>query len=284
MGNCLCSQNGKDDDLHNVLEPNVDKSQPKQESIAYQTQVTATTSDQPVSVRPFEISRDRTLRQLKRHKKGTLRCTLHNKIKTSLSSSLSDLKEIVKCPSSDGMGCSDQRMLFEWYALHVIDFFNEISLLYGTISDLCTETSCPKMSAGVKYTYLWGQKNQRPVPLPAKQYVDNLMEWIEGEIAEFPIDESAFPEDFESRVSLIFRRLFRVYAHLYHSHFKLFLELRAEAHLNTCFKRFVFFVKHFSLVDERELGPMAPLIKKIEEKQLLKEQKQSEEKNSLSST
>lgn len=32
-----------------------------------------------------------------------------------------------------------------------IDFFNEISLLYGTISRFCTVENCPKMSAGPKY-------------------------------------------------------------------------------------------------------------------------------------
>jgi MOB kinase activator 1 len=29
-----------------------------------------------------------------------------------------------------------------------VDFYNEVSLLYGTISDFCTVESCPGMSAG----------------------------------------------------------------------------------------------------------------------------------------
>jgi MOB kinase activator 1 len=32
-----------------------------------------------------------------------------------------------------------------------VDFFNEISMLYGTISEYCTKGSCPTMSAGPKY-------------------------------------------------------------------------------------------------------------------------------------
>ena len=36
-----------------------------------------------------------------------------------------------------------------------MDFFNEISLLYGTLVQFCTEESCPVMSAGAKYEYLW---------------------------------------------------------------------------------------------------------------------------------
>lgn len=40
----------------------------------------------------------------------------------------------------------------------------------------------------------------------------------------------------------IYKRLFRVYAHIYHSHFKQVCTLDEEAHLNTCFKHFIFFV------------------------------------------
>jgi hypothetical protein len=44
-------------------------------------------------------------------------------------------------------------------------------------------------------------------------------------------------------VRTIFKRLFRVYAHIYHSHFKQVCSLGEEAHLNTCFKHFIFFVR-----------------------------------------
>lgn len=33
----------------------------------------------------------------------------------------------------------------------VIDFFNQVNMLYGSISEFCTSTSCPVMSAGPKY-------------------------------------------------------------------------------------------------------------------------------------
>ena len=36
---------------------------------------------------------------------------------------------------------------------------------------------------------------------------------------------------------MIFKRLFRVYAHIYHSHFQKIVSLGAEAHLNTCFSQ-----------------------------------------------
>lgn len=36
-----------------------------------------------------------------------------------------------------------------------VDFYNEISLLFGTVSDLVTPEKFPTMCAGDKYEYLW---------------------------------------------------------------------------------------------------------------------------------
>lgn len=50
-----------------------------------------------------------------------------------------------------------------------------------------------------------------------------------------------FPTNFREVVKTIFKRLFRVYAHIYHSHFQKIVSLKEEAHLNTCFKHFILF-------------------------------------------
>ena len=50
-----------------------------------------------------------------------------------------------------------------------------------------------------------------------------------------------FPSNFKDVVKTIFKRLFRVYAHIYHSHFQKIVSLKEEAHLNTCFKHFILF-------------------------------------------
>lgn len=52
-----------------------------------------------------------------------------------------------------------------------------------------------------------------------------------------------FPPNFMDVVRTIFKRMFRVYAHIYHSHFKQVCSLGEEAHLNTCFKHFIIFIK-----------------------------------------
>lgn len=52
-----------------------------------------------------------------------------------------------------------------------------------------------------------------------------------------------FPPCFQEVICAIFKRLFRVYAHIYHSHFKHICALKEEAHLNTCFKHFMYFTE-----------------------------------------
>ncbi|PWA83434.1 Mob1/phocein [Artemisia annua] len=79
-----------------------------------------------------------------------------------------------------------------------VDFFNQVNLLYGTLTEFCTPEICPTMTAGVP-----------------------------------------FPANFRDVVKTIFKRLFRVYAHIYHTHFQKIVSLKEEAHLNTCFKHFI---------------------------------------------
>jgi len=156
--------------------------------------------------------------------------------------------------------------LNEWLAVNTVDFFNEISLLYGTITEFCTPSTCPVMSAGPKYEYLWadGVKVKKPIKVSAPEYVDLLMSWVETQLNDeqiFPLQlGTPFPKNFRKIVEVIFKRLFRVYAHIYHSHFEKIVGLGAEAHLNTCFKHFIYFVKEFKLIDQKELAPLDDLM------------------------
>lgn len=201
----------------------------------------------------------------KKHTYGTRTWNLHRHIKDSMATGM-DLVECIKLP--------DGYQLEEWVAVHVIDFFNEISLLYGTISEFCTSESCPQMSAGPCYTYLWadGVQQVTPVTLPAPEYVDRLLKWVESQLD----DPQLFPTGAGSSVTTgsavrgdgrllpaartILKRLFRVYAHMYHSHLQSYVALHAESHLHFCFKRFVLFVKEFDLVEQKELNALRKLI------------------------
>ena len=128
------------------------------------------------------------------------------------------------------------------------------------------------MSAGPKYEYLWadGQNVKTPLKVSASEYIDFLMTWVENQLSNekiFPqILGVPFPKNFMSIIKVIFKRLFRVYAHIYHTHFQHIMCLGAEYHLNTCFKHFVFFIGRFDLVEQKELAPLAELIQQFKER------------------
>ncbi|KAF7258443.1 hypothetical protein EG68_04282 [Paragonimus skrjabini miyazakii] len=169
-----------------------------------------------------------------------------------------DLRQAVRLPDGED--------LQEWIAINTVDFYNQINMLYGTLLEFCTEESCPVMSAGPKYEYHWadGQTVKKPLKCSAPRYVNCLMVWIQRHLEDeaiFPSKIGApFPRDFLNVVKVILKRLFRVYAHIYHQHFSKVRDLQEEAHLNTSFKHFIYFVMEFDLVQKRELAPLQPLI------------------------
>jgi MOB kinase activator 1 len=120
-----------------------------------------------------------------------------------------------------------------------------------------------------RFEYLWKDdgKYKTACKLSAPEYIDMLMSWVEdliGNEALFPTrDGAVYHRSFPTVIKNIFRRLFRVYAHVYYSHFEKIVGLGAEAHLNSCFKHFMLFVTEFELVDKREQEPLKDLIKNL---------------------
>jgi MOB kinase activator 1 len=145
-------------------------------------------------------------------------------------------------------------------------------MLYGTITEFCTEQTCPIMSAGSKYEYHWadGQTIKKPIKCSAPRYIDYLMNWIQSQAENETIFPSAigvpFPKNFLSIAKTILKRLFRVYAHIYYEHFNQVIQLQEEPHLNTSFKHFIYFVQEFDLVEKKELAPLQELIDKLTSK------------------
>jgi len=202
------------------------------------------------------LHRNKTFKPVKSHPKNGKRHKLSEYAKATLGSG--NMRSAVVLPKGEDLN--------EWLAVNTVDFFNEISLLYGTITEFCTPSTCVVMSAGPKYEYLWadGVKVKKPIKVSAPEYVDLLMSWVETQLndeAIFPLQlGTPFPKNFRRIVEVIFKRLFRVYAHIYHSHFEKIVGLGAEAHLNTCFKHFIYFVKEFKLIDAKELAPLDDLM------------------------
>lgn len=57
--------------------------------------------------------------------------------------------------------------------------------------------------------------------MSANEYINSLFQYISDLFKRSPYNEcknGVFPEDFIPTVSTIFKKLFRVYAHVYHHH------------------------------------------------------------------
>jgi len=171
---------------------------------------------------------------------------------------IGDLKAAVRLPLNEDLN--------EWIAVSTVDFFNQINLLYGSITQFCTKEDCPIMSAGPKFQYLWadGVKVTTPQAVSAPEYVELLLNWVQEYLDDekmFPsAPETPFPKNFLEIVKNIFKRLVRVYAHIYYSHFDEICSLEEEAHLNTCFLHFFYFIREFDLVDKKDFAPLDTLI------------------------
>ena len=89
--------------------------------------------------------------------------------------------------------CANQFLVF----ISAVDFFNQINMLYGTITEFCTEDTCPVMSAGPKYEYHWadGMTVKKPIKCSAPKYIDFLMSWVQDQLD----DETLFPSKIGER-------------------------------------------------------------------------------------
>jgi len=195
----------------------------------------------------------------KKIKIGSKQYTLKHSLKASLGKG-EHLKDCIKLPPDENKD--------EWIAMNTIELYNNMNLCYGIITNFCTANSCPHMTAGPKATYYWAdkKKKERAQDLPASEYIDKVVAWILEQLEDptvFP-EHDAFGPNFLPTAKKILSRMFRVYAHIYHSHWEKVKSLEAEAHLNTCFKHFYFFTKEFDLVDAKELLPLEGLINQLQ--------------------
>ncbi|KII60814.1 MOB kinase activator 1A [Thelohanellus kitauei] len=170
---------------------------------------------------------------------------------------IQNMQDAVRLPEGEDIS--------EWLAEKLFDFYNQTRALYKSLEGRCTEEKCPVMCAGKKYEYKWSDKTTKtPLKLSAPKYIEKLMEWIQDQLddgAVFPpTKDIPFPKNFLSIVKNIFRRLFRVYAHIYNDHLKDVQELQEEYILSASFKHFTFFVLEFKLIEDKELKPLEKII------------------------
>merc|ERR1719322_1563401 len=108
------------------------------------------------------------------------------------------------------------------------------------------------------------RKKNEVCHVSASQYCDHVLTWIQCQLDDdgtFPSKlGSSFPNHFLHVVKLIIKRIFRIYAHIYHHHFSDLQSLEAEAHLNAAFKYFIYFTREFSLISDQEMIPLQELV------------------------
>jgi MOB kinase activator 1 len=165
----------------------------------------------------------------------------------------------------------------------VVDFYNQINLLYGAITEFCSPQSCPEMKATDEFEYLWqdSENYKRPTKMPAPAYIEQLMSWVQANIDNETVLPSRigkllypvamrpkltnlgvpFPKSFPALVRQIFKRMYRVYAHIYCHHYPVIRELGLEPHLNTSFKQYVLFIDEHNLASGKDFwGPLGDLV------------------------
>ena len=171
------------------------------------------------------------------HRPGSKRDMLHQLLQEKVkqaSLSVISLRESCLLPPNEDV--------YEWLAVNLADFFNEINLLHAQVgSHARTEQSYPTMA-----------------------WAENLM----NDERLFPRSTFApegvpYPADFFVTVKEIFGRLLAVFAHLY-SHLDHLVAVGAEPKLNERFKRFLYFSYEFDLQPTfDQLKPVQDLVDRL---------------------
>lgn len=170
-----------------------------------------------------------------------------------------DPKDVISPPDGE-----DQN---EWIAFCTTELFETTQMLYSLLSSKCLdeEKQCSCMSAGDNYQYMWIDNKvfKKPTVMSAPSYIGLLFEWVSEQLNNeniFPTEPSvSFPRDFQKTVRSIFRRLIRVYCHIYHAHFHDIQGYGCTEQLNSVARYFVSFGKTFHLLDAEDLEPLASI-------------------------
>lgn len=207
-----------------------------------------------------------TFKPVKHHAPGSKREQYSNFTLKTLGSG--DITGAVKLPPGEELN--------EWIAANTVDFYNELSLMWGIICDVGVPPMEPGEGFPPGFQYLRSAstptaamlfKNNTNTSCSGPEYIDFVMSWVDKEISDgvlFPRNASTpFPKNFMQSVRVIYTRLFRIFAIVYYHHYAQLEESGAVSHLNTSFKHFIFFIWEYDLVSEAEQEALAEIIKEI---------------------
>ncbi|VDP59552.1 unnamed protein product [Schistosoma mattheei] len=177
----------------------------------------------------------------------------------------------------------------EWLAAHTIALFDNISIIYDAIYELCSCRSLwesledsgihnivssllleiSNSSLGVQSEDDRGKKNKSLIVGSISQYSRiSARQAIDGALSSchdliqcprlFPIrNGEPFPSDLPQYVSVICKNILVCIVHMYVAHFNHLDQLELIPHMNTLARHFFAFSKRFSLVDDKQLDALA---------------------------
>ena len=185
------------------------------------------------------------------HARGSNAAALHAAAQASLD--VGDVLAAVRTPP----GIDEST----WLCVCLVDFHNAVSLCFGLVADVCTAAACPSMCATSRYEYLSSVGGGAPQRLPARAYVAALLTSV---LAAVDAAGAAPPADFiDTTARPLFRRLVRVFSHLYCHHAETLAALGATGHVDACFRHLHAFIIHHGLVEAKELAPLAATLERL---------------------
>ena len=84
-------------------------------------------------------------------------------------------------------------------------------------------------------------------------------------VSEIPrsFPDTPFPPNYDDYVKIFFRRIFRVYGHIWHNHHEFLKLCKCEDFFRFSLTHYLYFVDHFNLVDGKEIRPLYQLVNEI---------------------
>jgi MOB kinase activator 1 len=150
-----------------------------------------------------------------------------------------------------------------------VDFLRRIEIIWRASSRFCTVATCPMFNAGPHYQYYWEEGDNARIQMSAPDYFAALKRWIKRALSNRKLfaRESGTPLSAEAMgiLETAFRRIFRVFAHMYTCHFVAIQKQGMEAAINTLLAHFILFALTFELIPEDELEMLEPVFRKIGE-------------------
>lgn len=173
------------------------------------------------------------------------------------------LHKLVQTPEGENVN--------DWIALHVMDFFNEISLLgeLATTHEDAEKFNQPGRGFPAGFVYKWRDaKNKKAQSVSAPDYINYSIAYIDGILDDpsvFPLDDTGvYPPDFVETAKEIYVKLFRVFAILYGAFLDALKEMEVATHLNTSFKHYIYFgLCHELMPKEKELKPLEKKVREF---------------------